>query len=254
MVRTQEVHMKLAICDDSTKFLNAFRTELYKLDPSISLVCYTSYDKLTQDFSVISFDAVIINTEINSESGIDTAVKLVIQKPGTEVIFVTDKPDKYIQLIYAHADVMKPFALFVKPVSRLFMQHIINMLNDTLKNRFTSSLLIKNSSREILTLRLSEIKYIEHNNRISYIHTDNDVIQCRKPIQFFEDNLPVKYFIHASKSMIVNISKVNSIQQNVINLKCGEIIYASRNYRKEFVDHIMQFASDISSLPTPFYI
>lgn len=80
------------------------------------------------------------------------------------------------------------------------------------------------------------------------------MIQCRKPIQFFEDNLPVKYFIHASKSMIVNISKVNSIQQNVINLKCGENIYASRNYRKEFVDHIMQFASDISSLPTPFYI
>ncbi len=246
--------MKLAICDNSPRFLSAFRTELFKLDPSISLVCYTTYDKLASDFDIIPFDAVIINAEIDGESGIDVACELVTRKPGTEIIFTTDKCDRYAQLIFSHADTMRPFALLVKPISRIFMQHIITMLSQSLKNRCSATLLIKNSSRELITLRYSEIKYIEHNNRISYIHTDNDVIQCRKPIQFFEETLPKLFFIHASKSLIVNAAKVNSVQQNVINLTCGESIYASRNYRKEFVDQIESFASSGFNTPIAQFI
>ncbi len=246
--------MKLAICDDSTNFLNAFRTELFKLDPSISLVCYTSYSQIISDFSVIPFDAVILNTEINSESGIDTAVTLVKKKPGTEIIFVTNKPDRYSHLIFAHSDIVKPFALFIKPVSRIFMQHIITMLSETLKRRCCSSLLIKNNSHEIITLRIAEIKYIEHNNRISYIHTDTDVISCRKTIQYFEEILPEKYFIHISKSILVNASKVNSVKKNMVSLTGGESVYASRNYRKEFIERIEEFVTnDKDSSATFFY-
>lgn len=233
--------MKLAICDDSTKFLGAFRTELFKLDPSISLVCYTSYDKMISGFEVIPFDAAIINTEINSESGIDAAVNLVKKRPGTEVIFVTDKPDKYAQMIFAHSDIVKPFALFIKPVSRVFMQHIMGLLSETLKSRCSSTILIKNSSREIISLRVSDIIYIEHSNRVSYIHTEDDVIKCRKTIQFFEETLPERYFIHASKSTLVNASKVNSVKHNTINLHSGESIYASRNYLKTFIEQVEMF-------------
>lgn len=253
VMHDQEDIMKLAICDDSPRFLNAFRTELFKLDPSISLVCYTSYEKLASSFEIIPFDAVIINAEIDGESGIDVAFRLVHRKPGTEIIFTTDKCDKYAQLIFSHADVMRPFAFLVKPISRVFMQQIINMLSQSLKNRGCATLLIKNSSRELFTIRYSEIKYIEHNNRISYIHTDTEVIPCRKPIQFFEETLPGSFFIHASKSILVNASKVTAVQQNMITLASGDSIYASRNYRKDFIEQIETFtASDINSAEPQF--
>lgn len=247
--------MKLAICDESPKFLNAFRAELYKLDQSISLVGYTSLEKLTHDFSIIPFDAVIINTEVNSESGIDAAENLVRQKPATEILFVTDKPDKYVQMIFAHANVMKPFALFVKPISRLFMQHMINMLSGVIDERSRSSLMIKSSSHEMVNIRFSDIMYIEHNNRISYIHTDDRIISCRKPIQFFEEALPEKKFIHASKSMIVNAGKVESVQQNAIVLVNGESIYASRSYKKDFAVSVEKYILTRQENSTePFYI
>lgn len=246
--------MKLAICDESTKFLNAFRVELYKLDPTISIVCYTSYEKLTTDFDIISFDAVIINTEIKSESGIDAAAVLVRKKPDTEIIFVTDKPERYSQLIFNHADIMRPFAFFVKPVSRTFMHHIINMLESSLKNNCNSNLVIKFSSHEIVTIRYAEIIYIEHNNRISYVHTDSDVIECRKSIQFFEETLPQAFFIHASKSVIVNASKVNFVRQNIVGLSGGETIYTSRNYRQKFINQIEQFSQMRKTSITPYFV
>lgn len=186
--------MNLAICDESTKFLNAFRVELYKLNPEISLACYTDYEKLASALEIIDFDAIIINTEINQESGIDFAAEMVQKNPNLEVIFVANTIANYSQAIFSHADILRPFALLVKPVSRAFMHSIIKMLETSLKNNCRSTFVVKISSREIITLHYSEIKYVEYSNRISTIHTDTDVIKCRKSISFFDEILSKPFF------------------------------------------------------------
>ncbi len=247
--------MKIAICDGSTKFLQAFRTELYKYNPEISLVCYSGYQDLTRDFAVITFDAVIINTEISGESGIDTAVELVRKKPDTEVIFITEKPDKYYQLIFSHANIMKPYGLLVKPVSRVFMHHLIGILEQTVRRKQFTPLVFKTPDKEIVTIPISGIKYIEHINRMSYVHTDGELIQCTKTIQYFEKSLPDGQFLHASKSLIVNADKVITVQQNAITLDNEETIYSSRNYKKIFLDEYLKFVRSNRDRETePFFL
>jgi len=151
--------VNLAICDESTKFLNAFRVELYKLNPEISLVCYTDYEKLASALEIIDFDAIIINTEINQESGIDFAAEMVQKNPNLEVIFTANTVANYSQAIFSHADILRPFALLVKPVSRAFMHSIIKMLEASLKNNCRSTFVIKISSHEIITLHCSAIVF-----------------------------------------------------------------------------------------------
>lgn len=240
--------MVVAVCDPNYKFLNAMREEMAAIDPSVAVYCYPNADLLYNDVGE-KYDAVFINTELESESGIQAALQLRRMLPDTEVVFVTQQGEKYAQLIYYHLEKLRPYAYFIKPVSRAYLRKVVRCLQREMLKREIGNLLIKSCCGDNRIISMAELVYVSHNNRISYIYTKNgECIECRQPIGFFDRQLPLRQFVHISKSCIVNLAEVVSDSGDGVIMAGGEQVYPSRNYRQGFEKHLAAFLA-ISDIP-----
>lgn len=222
------------MCDPSFKFLNAIRSEIKKINSSIPVYCYPSFETLLKELKS-NFDAIMINTEIKNESGIEVALEIKKKYKDIEIIFVTQYGEKYAQMIYYNLDVLRPYAYFVKPVSRIYLQRVIAFLEQDFFKRSMGSLIIRDSFGDSIAIAMSDITYIEYGNRITNIFVKNGSCHsCRKAISCFESELSDKMFCHCSKSCIINLAEVSSMSGHEVILKSGKSVFASRNYKASF--------------------
>lgn len=226
--------MRIAICDPNFNFLNSVRNEIENLGRKISVFCYPNIEKLTNALDE-GFDALIINTEIGAESGIESALNVKKQCPDTEILYVTQHGEKYAQMIFYNVDVIRPYAYFIKPISRIYFQKIIQCLDEYIFEKQIGDLIIHSSDGEISSVSIANIIYIEHNNRITSIFDKKGkCYMCRRTITQFENHLPERLFCHISKSCIVNLSEVEQLSGNNVLMKNGDQLFASRNYKSDF--------------------
>lgn len=234
--------MIVAVCDTNYNFLNAMRTEIAKINSSVVVYCYLTKEQLFSG-SKEKFDVVFINTELASESGIEVALELKKILPDMEVVFVTQNCEKYAQMIFYNINLLRPFAYFVKPISRVYMKKIINCLEQEIFKRNIGNLLVKSCCGNNRIVPMMSLLYITHNNRISCLHTKTDEIECRQPIGFFDRQLPDRQFVHISKSCIVNLAEIASNNSGEITLNNREVLYASRNYKVDFEKKFNEYHS-----------
>lgn len=228
--------MTIAICDSSVVFMNKFIEEAKKIVPTISIVCFSEYNTLVNSYNLMLYDSFFIATEINHQSGIDVALEIYSRNPVSEIVFITENSEKYCQLIFDHADVFKPFALLSKPVSRLLLRHVLEMLEHVTGHRRSKEIIIRLEDKNYISMNTSDITYIQHKNRVSYIYTsDGRCYSSKYGISWFEDNLP-EYFLHCAKSCIVNAKEVKSVSGLEIKLSNDNSVWCSRQYRKAFLE------------------
>lgn len=228
--------MIIAICDSSRLFMTKFTEEAKKIVPTISIVCFSEYNTLVKSDNLVLYDSFFIATEINCQSGIDVALDIYSRNPIAEIVFITENCEKYCQRIFDHADKFKPFALLSKPVSRVLLRHVLEMLERVTEHRRSRDIVIRLEDKDYISLNTSDILYIQHNNRISYIYTfDSRCYSSKHSISWFDDKLP-DCFLHCAKSCIVNAMKVKSVNGFEIKLSNNSSIWCSRQYRKTFVE------------------
>ena len=228
--------MTIAICDSSTLFLNKFIEEAKKKIPKISIACFSEYNALVNSADLSIYDSFFIATEINHQSGIDVALEINLRNPTSEIVFITENCEKYAQRIFDHADIFKPFALLNKPVSRVLLRHVFEMLEHVIERRKGKNIVIRLEDKDYIAMNTSEILYIQHNNRISYIYTsDGKCYSSKLSISWFEDNLP-DCFLHCAKSCIVNAMEVKTVNGLEIKLSNNDSIWCSRQYKKNFAE------------------
>ena len=97
------------------------------------------------------------------------------------------------------------------------------------------SLLIKSLSttRHVL---LSEIEYIEAQNRYTMLYLNNGKsVRTPKPLYAFEDELTLENgFYKCHRSYIINLFRVDSYTSIEITMRSGSKIPLSRSYNTEF--------------------
>ncbi len=235
--------MIIAICDSSMLFMNRFIEEAKKIVPTISIDCFNEYNALVNSDNLAHYDSFFITTEINRQSGIDVALDIYTSNPATEIVFITENCEKYCQRIFDHADRFKPFALLSKPVSRVLLRHVFEMLERVIEHRKSRDIVIRLEDKDYISINTSDIMYIQHNNRISYIYTfDGRCYSSKHSISWFDDNLP-DCFLHCAKSCIVNALKITLVNGLEIKLSNNSSIWCSRQYRKIFVESFEKFHS-----------
>ncbi len=228
--------MIIAICDSSKLFMNRFIEEVHKIIPTINIVCFSEYNTLVNSDDLAAYDSIFIATEINSQSGIDVALDIYLRNHTAEIVFITENCEKYCQRIFDHADRFKPFALLSKPVSRVLLRHVLEMLESVNERRRSRDIVIRLEDKDYISINTSDIIYIQHNNRISYIYTfDGRCYSSKYSISWFDDKLP-DCFLHCAKSCIVNLLKVESVNGMEIKLSNNSSIWCSRQYKKNFVE------------------
>lgn len=229
--------MTIAICDSSTFFMNKFIEETKKIAPTSSVVCFSEYSTLANSNNLALYDVFFIATEIDHQSGIDVALEVFLMNPASEIVFITENCEKYSQRIFDHADTFKPFALLNKPVSRVLLRHVFEMLEHVTARRKGRTIVIRLEDKNYKSMNTADILYIQHNNRISYIYTsDGKCYSSKLGISWFEDRLP-DCFLHCAKSCMVNAMEIILINGLEIKLSNNNSIWCSRQYRKTFVEY-----------------
>lgn len=229
--------MTIAICDSSMLFMEKFTEETKKYAPAINIVSFSKYNALVNSDDIEFYDCVFIATEINNQSGIDVALDVYLRNSNAEIVFITENCEKYCQRIFDYADRFKPFALLSKPVSRMLLRHVLEMLGRVTEHRKSKNIVIRLEDKDYISVNTSDIMYIQHNNRISYIHTlDGKCYSSKHSISWFDEKLP-HCFLHCAKSCIVNSLKVKSVNGLEIKLSNNSSIWCSRQYRKTFVEN-----------------
>ncbi len=233
--------MNIAICDKSTEFMNKFIEELQAYDSLIDVYTFSEYEQLTLGGELAKYDCIFIATEINYRSGVEAALEIKRRFPHIEIVYITENCVEYCQRIFDYADIFRPFALIKKPVSRSFMRHVLDMLKRTIGRNGSNSVVVRLVDKEYISIPVSEILYVQHNNRISYIYTEGgECFETKFGISWFEENLPDS-FLHCSKSCLVNLHKIQTVNDVEIELKCGERLWSSRQYKKSFIEQYRKF-------------
>ena len=91
--------------------------------------------------------------------------------------------------------------------------------------------------RSTFFCKLTQIYYIESVDKHTYIYTKDDCYECRERLYELEEKLG-PYFVRISKSMIVNLRKIQNVSAEpggrmVAVLLNGERAIISRSYVKE---------------------
>lgn len=228
--------MTIAICDSSMIFLDKFIVETKKLVPTIGIVCFGDYSMLLNSDNLALYDCFFIATEIACQSGVEVALELHSRNTAAEIVFITENCEKYCQRIFDYADRFKPFALLNKPVSRMLLRHVLEMLERVSERRKGKDIVIRLEDKDYISVNTSDIMYIQHNNRTSYIYTlDGRCYSSKHSISWFEENLP-DCFLHCAKSCIVNSLQVTSVNGLELRLSNDSSVWCSRQYRKSFVE------------------
>jgi len=90
---------------------------------------------------------------------------------------------------------------------------------------------------------LDTILFFETNNNSINSHTENDVFQVKYKLYELENILPSN-FVRISKSTILNINKVYSIDKNIVSssiiqfYKTHKQVYVSRYYYKQLQEQL----------------
>ena len=111
---------------------------------------------------------------------------------------------------------------------------ILNAI-DLLENGAGGLTVIKDKSTYFC--KLTQIYYIESVDKRTYLYTKGDCYECRERLYELEEKLG-PYFVRISKSMIVNLRKIQNVSAEpggrmVAVLLNGERVIISRSYVKE---------------------
>lgn len=95
-------------------------------------------------------------------------------------------------------------------------------------------------------ININEILYCEIVDRKCYVYLENEVYQTNFTIQKLLDMFQTNGLVRISKSMAVNILKIDYLKTDLnmrvnIQLDNGEIVVLNRGYKKEFYEYLKQF-------------
>lgn len=109
----------------------------------------------------------------------------------------------------------------------------INKMIDLIKN--TDTHLIGKEDEKLYKVGYKDILYIETVDKKSFMYTSNHVLALSEKLYQLEERLELVDFVRVSKSMLLNLDKIDSIYPTIsarfeARLTNGEVVTISRSY------------------------
>jgi len=223
--------IRIAVCDDDTFFLNGIRDLIDNYPKSIEFTidCFDDGDSLIKAHTKKPYDIIFLDIVMPLFSGLEVAKEIREQDKSTKIIFLTTSTDYAVE-----SYTVKATNYLLKPLDKEKFYACLSELFDEFSKE-EPSLLIKSLSttRHVL---LSEIEYIEAQNRYTMLYLNNGKsVRTPKPLYAFEDKLTLENgFYKCHRSYIINLFRVDSYTSIDITMRSGSKIPLSRSYNTEF--------------------
>jgi len=211
--------MNCLIVDDDEMSQNVVRHFVQKTD-SLSLigVCATAMEA-ANIMKKESIDLLLLDIEMPEMSGYDLLDSFAENPP--EIILITAKAEYAATAFnYQVADyLVKPiiYSRFLKAISRAEEK-----FSQSAKNETSEEVYVRSDSK-IVKVRFDEILYVEALADYITIFTKDNKYIVHSTMKGFQSRLPVKNFARIHRSFIVNINKVEAIENLFVTIMKRQI-------------------------------
>lgn len=215
--------MKIALCDDERIFTDIFREKIEMTAEKCGIECTVSaFLNGAEMISMLNrFDAVFLDVDMPGLSGEETAEYIIGSEKTLPIIFVTNHDD-FVFSSFKY----RPFGFLRKRYIDSELEDIIKRLDKYLTE--IERCYTFNSHNKLISVRLSDINYIEVYGHEILVHTANAVMPTSKSLSVIEKELSEYGFIRTHKSYIVNTRYIFSVERSSIILSNGENLPVSR--------------------------
>lgn len=208
------IMIRIGVCDDESIHRNKIKEILvdildtYNMDYKIYE--YDSGESLLSEYTR-NLDILIMDIQMKSINGMDTARKIRETDENVEIIFMTSFSE-FMQDGYE----VKAYRYLLKPITeKKIIKHVTPCIKDIIKKR--SNYLTINTKNYIDRIKIDSIVYIETSRPNALIYTNDSMYSTTMNISKLEKSLKEYGFFRCHISYLINLKKVESMDgKNVI--------------------------------------
>ncbi len=206
--------ISIGICDDESIHRNKIKQilvdNLSTHNTDYKIYEYDSGESLLSKYTN-NLDILIMDIQMNSINGMDTARKIREIDDNVEIIFMTSFSE-FMQDGYE----VKAYRYLLKPINeKKIMKHVTTCIKDIILKR--NNYLTINTKNYIDRIKIDSILYIETSRPNVLIYTNDNMYTTKMNISKIEKILIEYGFFRCHTSYIVNLKKIESMDgKNVV--------------------------------------
>ena len=162
-------------------------------------------------------DIIFMDIDLNDENGFNVSKEIKKFDESVRIIFVSSS-NKYIKKGYE----IGVYRYLEKPLKySLFKEAISSYLKECYKNEAILSIKCK---CKIYFIKVDDILYLEVLKNDLTIHTEKGIYTFKSSMKEIESNLEEHNFFRCHKSYLINLMKVNMLENNIVFINQNSII------------------------------
>lgn len=233
--------INIGVCDDESVHRNRIKEILLDIlntfNVNYEIYEYDSGESLLENYPS-NLDILIIDIQMKSINGMDTARKIRENDDNVEIIFMTSFSE-FMQDGYE----VRAYRYLLKPINEnKIMKHITPCIKDIMRKR--SNYITLNIRNYIDRIKIDSILYIETSRPNVLIYTNDNMYSIKMSMSKIEKTLKDCGFFRCHASYMINLSKVESMYGNTVKVG-GKDIPISKYKVKELKLAITNILGDI---------
>ena len=222
--------MNVAICDDNinySKQTEKFLREIIGPRRAINIDIFFSGQKLLDSTDDKTYDVIFLDIEMPGINGIEVAQRIRQKDQSVIIAFLTN----YSEFATKGYEVSAFRYILKEEPEAMIKRQIQSIVNEYYRKQKCLVAMVKGDR---ITINISSIVYLEVIKRVIYVHTvSGKTYEFYSTLNEMFSKLEDFGFVRPHQSYVVNMSFIESIQLNSIELKTGQSIPLSRVLKRE---------------------
>jgi len=232
---TGEKTLRIALCEDSPVDAELLTALVEMSETPHTLDVFPSGETFLEQYEKEKYDLIFLDVFMEQLSGVETAER--IRESGDQVVIIfTTSSEDFTREGYR----LNAYKYLLKPLK---FEDVIDALELAVlkRDKGQDATLTFLTEDDPVVVPLSDIIYIESNNRTSTINTVNGTFSASMPINDLAKLLPSPRFLPSHRAYIVNLDHVDEMKEDFI-MDNGMIAYIAiknqRKVRKAYKDYL----------------
>lgn len=235
--------LKVAICDDNEDFTKRIEehTEHFSHENNIDVKVsrFISGPQLMLSYFYRKYDIIFLDITMPEMDGFETAERIRKIDSNVAIIFCSS----FYNLQNLQKCVQVEAKDFLgKPVLYRKIELILNKVYNKKIINAEEKLMLK-TQEGIIALQISDIIYMETENKAVVIHTANRNIVTYKKLYEFEKRLGDRLFYRCHQGYLVNLDYVERVQEDSLILKEKVTIPVSKSKKEELLKKMAKYVA-----------
>lgn len=248
MRRGEKRLIKIGLCDDIREYNKKIENQIERYGREnrieVKISSYCSGMQLILNFQEKKFDIIFLDISMPDLDGFETAERIRQMDSQVEIVFCTS--------YYTVPNASRGFEVAARDFlsKPLLYKKVENILNRVYRKKLINAeeKLFLKCHDGLITLQLSDIIYLQTQNKTLILHTINGTIKSNQRMCDLEKRLSHRMFYRCHNSFMVNFDYVEGVHKDNVLLKSkGEdlkVIPISKYKKEEFLKALARYVGN----------